>query len=42
MSVEALETMDLLVKRLRRRREELGMSYQAPRSTRVFFLCENI
>lgn len=28
MSIEVLETMDLLVKRLRRRREELGMSYQ--------------
>lgn len=28
MSVEVLETMDMLVKRLRRRREELGMSYQ--------------
>ena len=28
MSIEILETMDLLVKRLRHRREELGMSYQ--------------
>lgn len=28
MSIEILETMDLLVKRLRQRREELGMSYR--------------